>query len=267
MLRVSPLALAILVALVPSGGRGEEAPLPPGAAEAAIELREAAAGKQEAVETPATLQKSEAALEQQAAGADADALDARRSGLPPPSSSVKEGAEARAALAARREGMPRWGLAMGGGFPDFATASLVFRPVSHVRLSAGPGWNYAGWGVQGGVALVPFSSWISPVVSLEGGRFFRTNLGFLAKDSGGVPQEVRPLLEGIDCSYAALDVGLELGSQHGFSTSIRVGLSYVSIAAHGTVTYTSDSGAIVSIADPALHGTLPSLKLGVQYWF
>lgn len=183
---------------------------------------------------------------------------------------MNEAIDARPARGLRSAGMPRWGLALGGGFPNFATASLVFRPVSHLRFSAGPAWNYVGWGVQGGVALVPWRFWIAPIVSLEGGRFFRTNLGFLAKgsnESDGVPEEVKPLLEKVDYSYAALDVGLELGSQRGFSSSIRLGVSYVSIAAHGAATYTSDDGTVVSIRDPALHGTLPSLKLGFQYWF
>ena len=180
---------------------------------------------------------------------------------------MNEAIDARPARGLRGAGMPRWGLALGGGFPDFATASVVFRPVSHLRFSAGPAWNYVGWGVQGGVALVPWRFWIAPVVSLEGGRFFRTNLAFLARGSGDVPEEVRPLLEKVDCSYAALDVGLELGSQSGFSSSIRLGLSYVSIASNGSATYTSDSGAVVSLSNPALHGTLPSLKVGFQYWF
>lgn len=161
----------------------------------------------------------------------------------------------------------RWGLALGAGFPDFATASVTLRPVDQVRLYAGPSWNYVGWGIQGGVALVPWDFWIAPVVSLEAGRFFRTNLGFLAKDDGGMPAGMRPLLERIDYSYAALDVGVEIGSQRGLSLSLRVGLSYVSISANGTATYTSDDGTIVTFADPAVRGTLPSLKLGVQYWF
>ncbi len=180
---------------------------------------------------------------------------------------MNEAIDARPARGLRSAGTPRWGLALGGGFPDFVTASLVFRPVSHLRFSAGPAWNYVGWGVQGGVALVPWRFWIAPVVSLEGGRFFRTNLGFLVKDSAAVPPEVRPLLEKVAYSYAALDVGLELGSQRGFSSSIRLGLSYVSIAAHATATYTRDDGTAVSVSDPALHGMLPSLKVGLQHWF
>ncbi len=268
-MRLPLLTLAALAALAPPPARGEDAVAPKGRLEAGLEEREAASKEEAVADRPAVRELTEAVASKKSAAIDADARAALRAGLPLPESVEQEGI-ARAAIAAHRaeraSGMPRLGLAVGGGFPDFATASLVYRPVSRVRLSAGPAWNYVGWGAQGGVAVVPWSFWIAPVLSIEAGRFFGTNLGFLAKDSGGVPQEMKPLLERIDYSYAALDVGLELGSPRGFSVSIRLGLSYVSLAAHGTATHTSDDGSVVSMTNPALHGTLPSLKLGFQYW-
>jgi len=268
-MRLPLLTLAALAALAPPPARGEDAVAPKGRLEAGLEEREAASKEEAVADRPAVRELTEAVASKKSAAIDADARAALRAGLPLPESVAQEGI-ARAAIAAHRaeraSGMPRLGLAVGGGFPDFATASLVYRPVSRVRLSAGPAWNYVGWGAQGGVAVVPWSFWIAPVLSIEAGRFFGTNLGFLAKDSGGVPQEMKPLLERIDYSYAALDVGLELGSPRGFSVSIRLGLSYVSLAAHGTATHTSDDGSVVSMTNPALHGTLPSLKLGFQYW-
>jgi len=273
-MRLPLLTLAALAVLAPRPGRGEDAAPPKSKVEAAIEKREGAPAKDEAVAGPLEVPvMTEAAALERLSAADADARSAMQSRLSVPAGSVQEVAEARAVLDAHRAAreaelapMPPFGLALGSGFPDFATASLVYRPASHVRLSAGPAWNYVGWGLQGGAAFVPWKYWIAPLLSVEAGRFFRTNLGFLAKDSGGVPQEVKPLLEKIDYSYAALDVGLEIGNQRGFSASIRLGVSYVSIAAHGTATHTGDDGTVVSMTSPALHGTLPSLKLGIQYW-
>jgi len=272
-MRLPLLTLAALAVLAPRTGRGEDAVEPKGRTEAAVSQRERPSKDEAVAEQPPRREMTEAAAIEHLATVNAEEREARRAGLPLPEESIRGRAQAMAALEehraareAERAPVPPIGLALGSGFPDFATASLVYRPASHVRLSGGPAWNYVGWGVQGGVTLVPWSFWIAPLVSVEAGRFFRTNLGFLAKDSGGVPQEMKPLLEKIDFSYAALDVGLELGNQRGFSASIRLGLSYVSIAAHGTVTHTGDDGTVVSMSNPVLHGTLPSLKLGFQYW-
>jgi hypothetical protein len=198
-----------------------------------------------------------------------DARDAQAAGLPLPPDAVGPGVAAGPALAARggNRVFPRWGLAVGAGFPHFGTASVVFRPVTHVRLSAGPSWNYAGWGVHGGVSLVPWNAWLTPVLALEGGRFFRSDVGRLVNDGGEDVERVKSLLSGVDFAYASLDVGLELGAARGFAFSVRAGLSYVSIVANGSTTYTSDDGSSVTIRDPALRGTLPSVKLGFRYWF
>jgi hypothetical protein len=226
----------------------------------------------QAAPVPAPTMTDEAAAALGAAAA-TDAGDAKAAGLPLPAELAQQGAAAQAALEANRARriLPRWGLALGGGFPDFATASVVFRPVSHVRLSAGPSWNYIGWGLHGGVALVPWNWAITPVISLEGGRFFRSDASFLLDDADEDADRIRPLLQGIDYAYGALDVGFEVGSPRGFSFSFRVGVSHVRVVANGSATYTSDddgSGATtVTIRDPRFSGTLPSVKTGFQYWF
>jgi hypothetical protein len=163
-------------------------------------------------------------------------------------------------------GLPRWGLALGAGFPEFATASVVFRPLRPVRLQAGPSWNYFGWGLQGGVTLAPWAFAVTPVLSLDAGRFFASDLSFLASD-GDNGAAMKPLLENVSYSYAGAAVGLEVGSPRGLTFSIRIGLSYVSIATHGTGTRSEADGSSVTLSDPSLNATLPSLKLGVQYWF
>ncbi|HEX9399123.1 MAG TPA: hypothetical protein VF912_03345 [Anaeromyxobacter sp.] len=251
-MRLSPLAVAALVALAPFGGRAEDAAPAPAMAPADMgEVGE--------------MSREQAAA--QAAAVDADAKGAAAAGLPLPDATAREGVQARAVLAGKtRPPHPTLGVAIGGGFPDLATASLLFRPIANVRFFAGPSWGYIGWGVQGGVVLAPWDGWIVPTLSLEGGRLFRSDLSFLAKDKGGVPEGIEPLLAKIDYQYAALDLGLELGSSRGFAFSIRLGLSYVSIKANGTATYTSDDGSKVTFTDPAFHGTLPSVKVGFQYW-
>jgi hypothetical protein len=253
-MRLSLLALVALAAALPAGGRGED--LPAAAGDPAARAPDAAAP---------TMPPDVAA--DTAARADEDARAAASSGLALPASIERERAEAKASLARHglRRPTPRWGLALGAGFPDFATASLVFRPLQRVRLHAGPAWNGFGWGVQGGVTFVPWSFAVSPLLSFQAGRFFGSDLSFLAKGEDGAG--MKPLLEDMVYSYAAADVGLELGSQRGLSFTLRLGLSYVSVATHGTASHTSDGGTVVALTNPSLNATLPSAKLGFQYWF
>ncbi|HEX9050576.1 MAG TPA: hypothetical protein VF841_08600 [Anaeromyxobacter sp.] len=180
-------------------------------------------------------------------------------------------AATRARDAGRREAPPRWGLLAGAGFPEGIAADAVFRPVSDVRLFAGPMWNWVGWGVQGGVTLVPWHLGVSPVLSLEGGRYFKADARFLAGNAGGIPAEVKPLLGSVSYDYGSLRVGVEIGSRDAFAISVLAGLSYVSLTASGTstTTVTTSGGqtATVTFTDPRLRGTMPSVKAGVQLWF
>ncbi len=179
-----------------------------------------------------------------------------------------------AAPAARADGLekeaPRWGLDVEGGLPEGLAPSAVFRPVPQIRLFAGPAWNYVGWGVQGGVTLLPWQLGVSPLLSIEGGRYFSADASFLARSSSGVPQELEPLLKHVSYDYAAVHVGIELGARDSFAFTIRAGLAYVSAVAKGTATTsgTSANGPYtLSFTDPHVTGTVPSVKLGVQLWF
>jgi hypothetical protein len=266
-MRRSLLALAVLAASAPGPSRGDDLAPPAGAeAPAAAEPGAPSPAPAAREEPPEPTMTREAALEQ-AAKAEKDARAAEAAALPLPEAVERQRTEASAALAAHgmKRAVPRWGLALGAGFPEFATASLVFRPLSPVRLHAGPSWNYLGWGLQGGITFVPWSFAVSPLLSLEAGRFFASDLSFVVKGEDGAT--MKPLLDDVSYSYAAADVGLEVGSQRGLCFTLRLGLSYVSIATHGTATRTESGGGSVAVTNPSMNATLPSLKLGLQYWF
>jgi hypothetical protein len=161
----------------------------------------------------------------------------------------------------------QWGILADLGFPEGAALSAEYRPVSSVRFWAGPAWNYVGWGLQGGVAVVPWHWAVTPVLSAELGRYFGADVSFLAREGSGVPPELKPLLEDMSYSYGAVHAGIELGSQSGLVFSIRGGLAYLSLRTRGTVTATDASGSTVTFTDPRVRGTIPSLKLGVHFWF
>jgi hypothetical protein len=174
------------------------------------------------------------------------------------------------APAARGDEPPRLGLLVDAGFPEGLSASAVWRPTSTVRLWAGPAWNVVAWGVQGGVTVIPWQLGISPLLSVEGGRYFSPDASFLARNSSGIPEELEPLLRDVSYDYFAVHVGVELGTRDAFALSLRAGLARVSLQARGTTTVTDTSGGSsteVTFTDPRLVGTLPSVKLGLQLWF
>lgn len=202
---------------------------------------------------------------------------------PPPGTALRSAAEAALplpppppppAVGRAADAPPRFGLMLEGGVPQGAALGLLYRPLPSIRLWAGPAWNYASFGLQGGAAFQPWRSFLSPVLSVEAGRYFSSDVSFLANGSSGVPEELEPLMDDVRYGYGAAHVGLELGSSRGLALSLRVGLAYVSVQAKGTARTTADTGAgagggtaTVEFDDPRLRGTLPSVKLGLRYWF
>jgi hypothetical protein len=163
--------------------------------------------------------------------------------------------------------LPRFGVALGAGFPEFATLNLLYRPFSNLRVSVGPTFNYVGWGGSVGLTLVPVNWWITPLLGLEAGHYLRADYSKLMKDDSSDATAMKPLLRRVDYNYTAVDLGFELGSPRGFSLTFRFGLSWIWLTANGTGTKTTDSGTTLSLSNPSLRATLPSAKLGLQYWF
>ncbi len=163
---------------------------------------------------------------------------------------------------------PRWGVHLGAGVPQAATLDLLYRPLPWLRLQAGPSWGYAAWGYHGGAVLSPIRWAVSPTLGLEAGRFFQADLSRL----GNASAEVKPLLERVSVSYLATTLGLEFGSQRGFVFSLRLGLAWLRVDSHGTGQFTGSGGtagqndAVVTVTDPSVRGSLPTLQLGFQYF-
>lgn len=161
---------------------------------------------------------------------------------------------------------PMLGLRLELGVPEGATVALLFRPAPAFRLWAGPSWNVVAWGLQGGVAVVPFQLAVSPVLSAEVGHYFDADLTHFVKPSSGAPAEVQPLLRSAGYTYVAGHLGVELGSQRGLTFTVQGGLAYVVARPGGTYTTTS-GGSQVTFRDPRFRATAPSVKLGLQYLF
>lgn len=163
---------------------------------------------------------------------------------------------------------PRLGLAIGAGVPQAATLDLLYRPIPWLRLSAGPTWDYVGWGVHGGLVLAPVRWVVSPIAAVEAGRMFEVDLNKIASVDAGL----RPLLQRVNVQYLAATVGVEVGSQRGFAVSLRAGLAWLQTIAHGSGQLTASGGAsgqndaIVTVTSPTLRASTPTVQLGFQYF-
>jgi hypothetical protein len=193
---------------------------------------------------------------------------------PPAASAVVEAPAAPAPpappAAPAAEPLPRLGLLLDVGVPDGAVVAVVFRPVPPLRFSAGAAYNYAGYGVRGGIGWVPFRWALSPSLNVEAGRYFESDLTWIADHSSGVPVELRPLLKHVGYSYASAQLGIEFGSPRGFSLNLRLGLSYFWTTIHGvgeSVANVGGTTATLEVQDPRFRATLPSLKVGMLYYF
>jgi hypothetical protein len=164
----------------------------------------------------------------------------------------------------RPRGPSQWGVLADAGLPQGVTLSAAYRPVPSLRIFAGPAWSLA-FGLQGGVSFAPWHFAVTPVLTAEAGRYFGANASFLAR--GGVPPELSTLMKDMTYTYGAIHAGIEFGSQNGFSFALDLGLGYVALETKGSVTKTDSSGSTVTFTDPRFRGTLPSLKLGLHYWF
>jgi hypothetical protein len=145
-------------------------------------------------------------------------------------------------------------------------AALIVRPIPWLRLTAGPAWNYLGWGLQVGAGWTPIRWAVSPTLSLDYGHYFDADASKLAHRFGDKNTDFEPLLKRVGYDYLSAQVGLELGSQRGVSFFLRGGLSYLATTLHGTSRSTGgssgSSGSQVQVTDPSIRAVIPSAKLG-----
>jgi len=166
---------------------------------------------------------------------------------------------------------PEFGLSLDAAAPAGVTLAFVYRPVSFVRLWVGPAWNYLAFGAEGGVGLAPFQGAVTPVLSVEAGRYRSANVkARFGIKSGTDANDPSVLLEDVAVTYGSVLLGIEMGSPRGFSFGLRVGLSRVWLKMGRTATFSADQNGqptTLTLVDPTAGGVAPALKLGFTYWF
>jgi hypothetical protein len=160
------------------------------------------------------------------------------------------------------------GLWVDAGVPDGAGVSLVFRPMSWLRLHAGATHNDVAPGIRGGVSFVPWSGIVTVSVTVEGGHYFEGNANSLARLVLGDAAFNSAYLQKVNYDYVNGHLGLEIGSQRRFVFFIHGGMSQVWGTVHSFEAGLQSSGGTSYTASPAsVRALMPSAKVGFVLFF
>lgn len=207
-----------------------------------------------------------ACLATAARGEELAATDAGLAAVPGPVAPVIPTGPAAPALGRSKHVL---GLQLGAGFPDGASASVLYRPLRYLRLDGGLLYNYAGYGVSGGVTVLPYFA-VAPTLSLEAGHFFEANAADRFSRFFTISDSVRPMLQRVGYTFVDLSAGLEFGHPDWFVFFVRGGLSRVWASVHGfqAAAQGGSGGAqVTSASDPDVTLNVPNAKLGFILYF
>lgn len=150
------------------------------------------------------------------------------------------------------------------GLPDLAGASLVIRPLHWLRLHGGATTSFVGFGLRGGVTLVPFHTIFAPSLTLEGGHVFDTNANKLTERFGLTSEA----LERVSYSYGNAHLGFELGSPDFCVFYLHGGVSVIRSTLKNTQQLMQEETGdpTLTFSDPKALALVPTAKIGVLFY-
>lgn len=184
--------------------------------------------------------------------------------LPPPGPAAPLEAPRPAAPLGRRRHII--GLELDGGVPDGASATLLYRPWSYVRFGGGLLYNYAGYGVRGGVSVLPYFP-IAPSLTLEVGHYFEADASAKVAKFVHVDDNLKPMLQRIGYTFANAQLGLEIGHPDWFVFFVRAGISRVWVSVHDAQQALSSTSNLKTLDDPSIRLGIPNAKVGFMIFF
>jgi hypothetical protein len=159
------------------------------------------------------------------------------------------------------------GVTLDAGVPDGASAAVVVRPVSRLRLHAGASHNAISTGMRGGITLAPLRTWFSPTLSLDAGAFPEGDANPIMQRVSGDPTFHSAMLERVGYRYANAHLGLEFGRKRA-TFYIHAGYSYIQAKARNLDAASEDGATMVTFTtDPTIHVWTVSARLGVIVYF
>jgi hypothetical protein len=160
--------------------------------------------------------------------------------------------------------LPLFGLMLDVGLPDGIGAAGVVRPLDWLRFNGGVLTNTVGFGLRAGVSVAPFRFAVTPTLNADVGRYFKADYTKLVERFGGEPGSAEATLKDVGYTFATASLGLEVGSQRGFSFFLRAGLSYWDFSPADAEQALRDAAddPTLSVSPVSLRFSSPSVKLG-----
>ena len=166
------------------------------------------------------------------------------------------------------DGPSKLGLQLDAGWPGGAVAAIVYRPIWPLRVDAGVSYNLIGFGLRGGVTLVPWKLSVSPSLRGEFGHTFTADAsGFVGNFTDLTPAQEQALARfGYD--YATLQLGLELGNPDSFIFFVRGGLAWLWGTARDVEAAAQEQDPrITAVDDPSISARTLCASLGVVFFW
>jgi hypothetical protein len=151
------------------------------------------------------------------------------------------------------------GLMFDLGTMEGGMLSLVYRPVSWLRVHGGGGTNGASPGLRVGAALSPSRHGLG--VSLEGGHFFPGDINGLFAAFAGPDYDDSHLLESFDYDFVNLQLGWEV-ERGDLLFFVRGGVGYLWSRLPAEDLARIDNLSPLVDSDGSVEVLMPSLKLG-----
>jgi len=158
------------------------------------------------------------------------------------------------------------GLELDAGVPDGASATVLYRPWKYVRFGGGLLYNYVGYGVRGGVSVLPYFP-IAPSLTLEVGHYFEADASKKLAKFVDVGDDLEPMLKRVGYTFANAQLGLEIGHPDWFVFFVRAGISRVWLSVHDAQQGLSSASDLKTLDDPSIRLGIPNAKVGFMIFF
>ena len=160
--------------------------------------------------------------------------------------------------------LPLFGLMLDVGVPDGIGVAGVLRPLDWLRVNGGVVTNTAGVGLRAGASFAPFRFVVTPSLNVDVGHYFKADYTVLVRRFGGDPGSAEAVLKDVGYTFGSAMLGLEVGSQRGFSFFLKAGLSYWEFSPADAQQALRDAAddPTLEVSPVSLRFSSPSVKLG-----
>jgi hypothetical protein len=163
----------------------------------------------------------------------------------------------------------RFGVKVDAGAPDGVGAAALVHPMRWIRAHAGATRNTLGFGVRGGVSLIPLELLVAPTLDVDIGHYFNADYGKLLTRLHGQPTPAATRIRGVGYTQASASIGLEFSPSRSVTLFGNVGISYWSMRVNDVDAFIRDA-----VDDPGITAkplslslTSPAVKLGLIVYF